>query len=85
MDWHGSLHSCSGGPEDFFKAPAFVLAQRPALDDRDGVFFSRFGIDADGAVLVRPDGYVAWRTPRATDASADDLSHALRQILDRDE
>ena len=31
------------------------------LDSRDGVFCERFGLGADGAVLVRPDGHIAWR------------------------
>ena len=52
------------------------------LEDRDGVFFERFGIDASGAVLVRPDGYVGWRIPRAGDQN--DLRRAVGQILDRD-
>jgi hypothetical protein len=40
-------------------------------------------VAAPAAVLVRPDGYVAWRTARATDSSADDAHRALYQILDR--
>ena len=31
------------------------------LDSREGDFCERFGLGADGAVLVRPDGHVAWR------------------------
>jgi hypothetical protein len=53
------------------------------LEDRDGVFFTRFGVEASGAVLVRPDGYVAWRTARAEDAGPNDLHRVLIQILDR--
>jgi 2-polyprenyl-6-methoxyphenol hydroxylase-like FAD-dependent oxidoreductase len=49
------------------------------LEDRDGVFLERYGIDASGAVLVRPDGYVGWRAPRAADES--DLRRALARIL----
>ncbi len=52
------------------------------LEDRDGVFLERFGIDATGAVLVRPDGYVAWRSPSAADPGA--LRRAAAQVLDRD-
>lgn len=50
------------------------------LDDRDGVFFERYGIEASGAVLVRPDGHVGWRSPRA-DAGA--VCAVLRRILHR--
>jgi 2-polyprenyl-6-methoxyphenol hydroxylase-like FAD-dependent oxidoreductase len=31
------------------------------LDSADGAFCDRFGLGADGAVLVRPDGHIAWR------------------------
>ena len=31
------------------------------LDSRDGDFCDRFGLGADGVVLVRPDGHIAWR------------------------
>jgi 2-polyprenyl-6-methoxyphenol hydroxylase-like FAD-dependent oxidoreductase len=36
------------------------------LDSRDGVFCERFGLGADGAVLVRPDGHIAWRSEAGT-------------------
>jgi hypothetical protein len=32
------------------------------LSDPDGNFGELYGLEADGAVLVRPDGYVAWRS-----------------------
>lgn len=44
-------------------------------------------IDEDGALLVRPDGYVGWRAMhRAKDAGAarDALAQALRSVLGRD-
>ena len=31
------------------------------LDSADGTFCERFGLGSDGAVLVRPDGHIAWR------------------------
>ena len=31
------------------------------LDSADGIFCERFGLGSDGAVLVRPDGHIAWR------------------------
>jgi 2,4-dichlorophenol 6-monooxygenase len=42
------------------------------LVDSDGAWRARYGVAGEGAVLVRPDGHVAWRTqerprdPRAT-------------------
>jgi putative polyketide hydroxylase len=43
----------------------------------------RFGIEAGGASLVRPDAMVAWRSIGASDDPASALDAALRTILDR--
>ncbi len=53
----------------------------PGLEDRDNIFLDRYGIAADGAVLVRPDGWVAWRTRTASATAAADLQALLAQIL----
>jgi 2-polyprenyl-6-methoxyphenol hydroxylase-like FAD-dependent oxidoreductase len=48
------------------------------LDDPDGNWHELYGVDPDGAVLVRPDGYVAWRSrSRATNPQA-----TLRATID---
>lgn len=51
--------------------------------DTGGGFADAYGIAATGAVLVRPDGFVAWRA--TTDAGATDLSitAALTSLLGR--
>jgi len=36
------------------------------IDSRDGLFCERFGLGSDGAVLVRPDGHIAWRREAGT-------------------
>lgn len=38
----------------------------PMVRTDEGALATAFGVDADGASLVRPDGYVAWRTADAT-------------------
>ncbi|MFG1791836.1 FAD-dependent monooxygenase [Nocardia sp. NPDC049149] len=43
----------------------------------------RVGIAADGAVLVRPDQVIAWRSPTAPADPAGALERVLRQVLDR--
>jgi hypothetical protein len=48
------------------------------LSDPDGNFLEVYGIDADGAVLVRPDGYVAWRSR----SGAANPQQALRAAID---
>jgi putative polyketide hydroxylase len=65
----------------------------PLLDLRPhrrtaGQLFSRtfpeaHGIESSGAVLVRPDGYVAWRAKRIGPDAATHLASALRSLLGR--
>jgi len=51
------------------------------LQAPDGRFEALYGVEPDGAVLVRPDGFVGWRAPRAVDKPADALAGALAEIL----
>jgi hypothetical protein len=52
------------------------------LDDPEGRFAEVYGVGDEGAVLVRPDGYVAWRVADARDAQdAPDARAALREGL----
>ncbi len=45
-----------------------------------GGFASAYGIESDGAVLVRPDGHVAWRS-RTASGTGTELENALKRIL----
>ncbi|MER6153781.1 monooxygenase, partial [Streptomyces hirsutus] len=45
----------------------------------------RYGVRADGAVLVRPDGFVAWRSAGVPADAAGALTGALRRALAREE
>jgi 2,4-dichlorophenol 6-monooxygenase len=49
------------------------------LDPSD-TFLSQLGIDPEGAVLVRPDGHVAWRSSGGPTAADEQLATALRAI-----
>lgn len=53
----------------------------PGLVDHTNTFFDLYGIGRDGAVLVRPDGYVAWRNPTGSCDGAP-LIQAVGQIMD---
>ena len=44
-------------------------------------FPAAYGIEPSGAVLVRPDGYVAWREKRFTPAAASALTRAIERVL----
>ena len=52
----------------------------PGLADHGNAFFDEYQIKQDGAVLVRPDGYVAWRSATAH-ANGAPLIHAVAHIL----
>ncbi|MFG2087337.1 MULTISPECIES: FAD-dependent monooxygenase [unclassified Spirillospora] len=51
------------------------------LFDVEGVFDARYGLGRAGAVLVRPDGYVAWRCPSAAGDPHAQLTEALHRVL----
>jgi hypothetical protein len=51
--------------------------------DVDGDWAALFGVGNDGAVLVRPDGHVAWRSPALPPDPAANLTSALKQVLGR--
>jgi len=53
------------------------------LRDAQGGFAAAYGLEPSGCVLVRPDGFVAWRAINSTGASAARLSEVLRSILSR--
>jgi putative polyketide hydroxylase len=54
---------------------------RNALRDPSGEFSSAYGISRLGAVLVRPDGFVAWRAKTSQGASASVITSALASVL----
>jgi putative polyketide hydroxylase len=55
------------------------LVGAAGLDD-DGTFAAAYGITERGAVLVRPDGHVGWRSTE-TPCTGSEITDALRQLL----
>jgi putative polyketide hydroxylase len=53
------------------------------LGDPDGRFAEAYGVSATGAVIVRPDGIVAWRAADATDVSPDAIEAVLGSLVCR--
>lgn len=56
-------------------------AEQVDLVDLDDQWLARYGVATGGAVLVRPDGYVAWRNPHAADDPETVLTKIVHQIL----
>ena len=52
------------------------------IDDPEGRWLTEVGIKPDGALLVRPDGIMAWRSVETVADPAGTLTEALRTILD---
>jgi 2-polyprenyl-6-methoxyphenol hydroxylase-like FAD-dependent oxidoreductase len=73
------------GPEAYKWALATLGLQAPVdlyclpidLQDMEGRFTKAYGITDEGAVLVRPDGFVAWRA----EGSDGDLKEAMKKLL----
>jgi putative polyketide hydroxylase len=53
------------------------------LVDRDGRCRAAYRLAADGAVLVRPDGFVAWRAERSTSDAEISLAAAMEHVLSK--
>lgn len=51
--------------------------------DVEGGWERLTGLPPDGAILVRPDDFVAWRSDALPASPEPELGHVLRQILDR--
>ncbi|MER6950130.1 FAD-dependent monooxygenase [Nonomuraea sp. NPDC000554] len=63
---------------------AHKIAPGAGLTDPEGRWPGIAGLGADGALLVRPDQFVAWREPALPDHPADALAQALTRLLARD-
>ena len=58
-----------------------VVGRGGDLDDPDGRWAAVYGVEAGGAVLVRPDGHVGWRSRAASKDPSAELNAALSAIL----
>jgi 2-polyprenyl-6-methoxyphenol hydroxylase-like FAD-dependent oxidoreductase len=62
---------------------AFTIGGSGELTDAGGAWQDTYEVDDDGAVLVRPDGYVAWRTRTALDDPDGTLGAVMDGVLGR--
>jgi hypothetical protein len=65
------------------RVDAYAVAAARGWTDADGTFGERYGIDAGGAVLIRPDGHVAFRAQSSSSDPTRDLMAALARVLGR--
>ncbi|HEX3678126.1 MAG TPA: FAD-dependent monooxygenase [Galbitalea sp.] len=65
-------------PVTVFGLGSHLIPVDEPIDDLLG----RYGLDPSGALLIRPDGFVGFRSITATDDEQKSLTGALRQILD---
>lgn len=72
--WHDAVHDLGG-----LRPGLEVGVHALTLDDES--FAGAFGVSRDGAVLVRPDGYVAWRAAKLPDDAPRALGGALQAVL----
>ena len=75
--WSAALDTLRNGVRPDLVAVGADQAYRPIDED----LCDLYGIEPDGAVLVRPDGHVAFRSPGAADDPAATLTGALRVAL----
>ena len=59
----------------------FTIGRDAELRDWQDKFLELYGIDDDGAVLVRPDGFVAWRQKNGAGAQPGKIKQVLRSLL----
>jgi putative polyketide hydroxylase len=96
LDLFGRNFALLAGPEgDAWRESARAAAKqlgiqldiceigKDGLADPAGVFSSAYDITRSGAVLVRPDGFVAWRSKDASGASPESLARVFTSLLSR--
>jgi putative polyketide hydroxylase len=62
---------------------ALTISAAASLADGEGRWLATYGLERDGVVLVRPDGYVAWRKASAPADPFVEVSGALERVLSR--
>ena len=60
---------------------AFAIGPEGDLADSGGSWATTYGVEQDGAVLVRPDGHVAWRSRSSVTHPAQALQGVLAWVL----
>jgi putative polyketide hydroxylase len=77
--WSEAAHSVA--QEMGLLASVHAIEGVNGWEDIEGRFEQCYGIGATGVVLVRPDGFVAWRSPARVNHPHRQLKQALSSIL----
>jgi putative polyketide hydroxylase len=80
--WHGAAELVGkrlGVPLTAYRVG--TGAEHELAPEADADFTAAYGIAGDGAVLVRPDGFVAWRSADAARDPEAELTRALEAVL----
>jgi aklavinone 12-hydroxylase len=64
-------------------APLTVYRVGADLIDVEKRWQTAFGVSDSGAVLLRPDGFISWRSPGAVNSAVDALAGVLGRVLCR--
>jgi 2-polyprenyl-6-methoxyphenol hydroxylase-like FAD-dependent oxidoreductase len=78
---HAWLHAASKARESLGGLPLDAYGVGRDLADPEDAFHQAFGVSGSGASLVRPDGFVAWRSPGSGREPERVLGEALRRAL----
>jgi 2-polyprenyl-6-methoxyphenol hydroxylase-like FAD-dependent oxidoreductase len=61
----------------------YTVGPKSDAVDSAGAFASAYGIESNGAVIVRPDGVVAWRSPAGAVDLQESVTGAMTALLQR--
>jgi putative polyketide hydroxylase len=75
--WRQAAHRTPAATN--FNLHRFSVGSDGDLKDINNRWSSAHGVNADGAVLVRPDGFIAWRAREASD----EPENVLRDVFER--
>jgi putative polyketide hydroxylase len=77
--WREAVQAIASSPP----LSVFTVGADGDLEDPDGKWHEAYGVNTDGAVLVRPDGHVAWRSRSAASNPLEVLRTALDRLFGR--
>jgi putative polyketide hydroxylase len=80
--WHDAATAIAGRGK--LPLSSVRIAPDGTVVAADGAFESAYGLEPDGAVIVRPDGVVAWKSPQSSEnESAENAEQAVEGAMAR--